>query len=89
MRFAPPLSVHAGHPRHHGIAVQHLVHFLGAQHQVGAAIVRDQEAEAVGMPLHLALDEIQLVHHANRLLAVAHDLAVALHGAQAARKQLA
>jgi len=40
------------------------------------------------MPLHLALDQVELVHHADRALAVAHDLAVAFHRAQTAREQV-
>ncbi len=40
------------------------------------------------MALHLALDQVELVHHADGALAVAHELAVALHGAQAALEQL-
>ncbi len=78
--------VHAALPHHHHIAVQHLVHFLLAEEHVGAAILRDQEAETVRMPLHLALDQVKLVRHANGAFAIAQDLPVAFHRAQTACK---
>ena len=80
--------VHAALPHHHHIAVQHLVHFLLAEEHVRPAVLRDQETESVGMALHLALDQIELFHHADIAFAIAHDLPVALHRAQAARKQI-
>jgi hypothetical protein len=40
------------------------------------------------MALYLAPDQIELVHHTNGALAVAHDLSIAFHGAQAAQEQL-
>ena len=86
--LAPAAPVLAADARHHGVAVQRLVHFLFAQHKIGTAVFRDQEAKAVGMALHLALDQVELVHHADGTLAVAHDLAVAFHGTQAAQEQL-
>ena len=60
----------------------------GAQEQVGAAVVRDHETEAVGVALHAPAHEAELVDDADRAAAVAHDLAVALHGGEAAREGL-
>ena len=88
LALGPPAPVHAALPHHHDVAVQHLVHLLLAEEHVRATIFRDQEAESVRVALHLTLDQVELVHHADRALAVAHDLAVALHCAQAARKQV-
>ncbi len=42
-----PTPIHARFPHHDVIAMQHLMHFLGAQKHIGATVIRDQEAEAV------------------------------------------
>ena len=39
--FAPTSPIQAAHARHHGVTVQGLVHFLGAQHQIGTTIFRN------------------------------------------------
>ena len=83
-----PTPVDAGFANQHNVAVQHLVHLLGTDHQVNAAVIRDQEPKAVRVALHLPLDQVELVGYADRPLAVAHYLTVALHGAQATREQL-
>ena len=87
--FAPTAPVEAGHPHEHLVAVQHAVHFLGRQIEVVAALFRHHETEAVGMPLDAALDQIELVRQAQLALAVEHQLAVALHRAEAALEQVA
>ena len=66
--------------------MQYLVHFPWIEEQVAAAVLGNEEAEAVRMPLHDAGDEIQLGCHAELALAVGHELAVALHCLDAARK---
>ena len=86
--FRAAAPVHAALPHHHHIAVQHLVHFLLAEEHIWPAVFRDQETVAIRMALYLALDQIELFHDADIALAIAHDLAVALHRAQAARKQI-
>ncbi len=84
MSFAPPARIDAAFARDHAVAVQHLGHFTRVQEQILAFAVSHQEAEAVGMALHPALDQIEFVDHANRVLAIAHDLAIAFHCGQTA-----
>ncbi len=79
--------VHTALAHHHHIAMQHLVHFLLAEEHIRTAVFGNQETETIRVSLHLALDQIEFVHHADGALAVAHDLAVALHRAQAAQEQ--
>ena len=64
--------------RRDAIAVEHLVHFARRQEQVGTARVGHQEAEAVGMPLYGAGDEVELRGEADLAFAVAQRVA-ALH----------
>ena len=68
--------------------MQYLLHLVGAEKNVLAALVGHEEAETIRMPLHAALDQVELIHHAHRMLAVAHDLAVALHRLEAAAKDV-
>jgi hypothetical protein len=68
--------------------VQDFAHFLGAEEEVLAAVIAHEEPEAVGVALHAPADEIQLFHHADRIPAVADDLAVALHRGEPARNAL-
>ena len=72
----------------HAVAVQHLVHFARRQEQVVAAVVGNQEAEAVGMALHRAGDEIELGDDAKLALAVDEQLAVALQRFHARIEQM-
>ena len=71
------------------VAVQDLVHFVRPEKHVGAAVVAHDKPEAVRVPLHLAGDQIELADHANRVAPVAHDLAIALHGAKPAFESFA
>src|SRR5207253_1268106 len=82
----------AGHAREDHVAVQRLVHLLGAEEEIGlsltarsstTAILGTQEPEAVGVPDDLALDEARLVGDEDRAAAVAHHLPVALHRMEA------
>ena len=73
---------------HRAIAVQHAMHLLRSQEQVVGAIVRHQKAETVRVPLHLAGNEIELADQADIALAIAHHLAIALHGIEAANKAI-
>ena len=75
---AAPIDADDTH--HHLVAMQHLAHFLGIEEQIVAAAFADDEAIGVGMTLYRAFDQIELVGNANRLFAIAHDLAIALHG---------
>jgi len=76
-------SIHAGHAHQHRVAVQRLVHLLGAEEEVVAAVVGPEEAEAVGVAHDLALDEARLVRQQQGAAPVAHHLALALHGGDA------
>ena len=87
--FEPAAAIHAGHAREHHVAVQRLVHLLRPEEEIVLAVLGTQEPEAVGMPDHLALDEARLVGDEDRAAAVAHDLAVALHGGHAPLEALA
>src|SRR5262249_8311862 len=51
------------------------------------AFFRDQEAVSVRMALHFPRDEVELGRDKKRALAVAQDLAVALHRGNAPRKR--
>ncbi len=76
-------AVRAGDAHHDAVAVQHLAHLLGTEKDVGLAVIAAQEAEAVGVALDAPLDEVGLGRQQVGVAAVAHDLAVALHRAQA------
>ena len=89
LAFGTAAPVGAGNARDHAVAVQHLVHFLRTEEEVGAAAVAHEEPESIGMSLHPAANQIEFRHHADRVAAVAHDLAVALHGGDAPRERLA
>jgi hypothetical protein len=69
--------------------MEHLVHFRGAEEQVGAAVVRDEEAEAVGVTLDGPADEVELGGDAELALAIHQELAVALHRVDAAEERVA
>src|SRR5258708_1652914 len=88
MPFAPAARIDAAFARDYPIAVQYLGHLTRMQEQVLSLTVAHQKAEPVRMALHFALDQIEFVDHANRILAVAHDLAVALHGTQTTLERL-
>ncbi len=88
MPFAPSARVDAAFARDHAITVQHLGHFTGMQEQVLALAIADQEAESIRMTLHPAPHQIELVDYADCILAIAHDLAVALHRAKTALERL-
>ncbi len=70
------------------VAVQDLVHLARRQPNVGTAVVGDAKAEAVGVAIDTPGDQVELVHQADRALAVAQDLAVALHGRQPSAKHV-
>src|ERR1035437_1173734 len=86
--FRTTAPVHASLPHHHHVAIQYLMHFLLGEEHVSTAVFRDQEAETIRMTLYFALYQVELVHHADGTLAVAHDLTVAFHRAQTAREQI-
>ena len=83
LAFGTAAAVLAGDAHDHAVAVQQLAHLLGAEEDVGLTVVATQEAEAVGVTLDAALDEVGLGRQQVGIAAVAHDLAIALHRAQA------
>ena len=77
-------GIHAGHAGHDPVAVHGLAHFIRRQEQVVAgAGVRAQEAEAVGIGDDGAGDQLHLARRHVAAAAVAQQLAVADHRAQA------
>ena len=84
LAFGTAAAVLAGDAHDHAVAVQQLAHLLGAEEDVGLAVVAAQEAEAVGMALDAAFDEVGLGRQQVGVAAVADDLTVALHRAQTA-----
>jgi hypothetical protein len=89
LAFGTALVVVAGDAREHDVAVEDAAHLARGQQQVGGAVVRDQEAEAVRMAGDAAADEFLLLHRLEGAAAVGLDLAVAHHGAQATGHGLA
>ena len=79
LALGPSAAIHSAHAHDRAVSVQHLVHFARVQEVVVAAVLGNEEAEAVGMPLHDANDEIELGDDAQFALAVGEQLAVALH----------
>jgi hypothetical protein len=77
--FGPAAAIDTDAASRGAIAVQQFVHLARRQEQVGTAIVGNQEAEAVGMTLDGAGDEVELGDDAELALAIDHQLAVALH----------
>ncbi|MCY1290883.1 hypothetical protein D9M70_400460 [compost metagenome] len=86
--FAAAAAVEAGYPCQRAVAVEHQAHLRRAEEQVIAAVVRDEEAEAVAMAGDAAADQVELVHRRVGAAAGIDKLAVALHGAQAAAQCL-
>lgn len=88
LAFAASAPVMAGHPCQGAVAVEHQAHLGGAEEQVVAAIVGDQEAEAIAVPADAAADQVQLVHRRVGATTRIDKLPVALHGAQATTQGL-
>jgi hypothetical protein len=82
----PPAAIDAGHAREHDVAVQHLLHLLLREEEIVLSIVGLEEPVAIGMTDHLAANEARLVGDEDRATAVAHDLPLALHRGETARK---
>ncbi len=82
--LAAATGIHARDAGHHPVAVHGLAHFIRRQEQVVAgAGVRAQEAEAVGVGDDGAGDQLHLARRHVAAAAVAQQLAVADHRAQA------
>jgi hypothetical protein len=68
--------------------VKHLVHFLCGKKQVGATLLRRQEAVAVRMPGHAPAHQVRLVRNQPVAATVLHQLRFARHGSQPALERL-
>ena len=80
LAFRPPPVVrpHAAHQ--HPVTMHDLGHLARRQEDVGAAIVRQHETEAVSMPRHAARNEVDATDQHQGALAPGQDLTVTLHG---------
>src|SRR5690606_4141537 len=86
--FATPAAVETGYAGEHAVAVEHQAHLRRTAEQVVTAVIRHHEAEAVTVTTDAATDQIELVHRRVGATAGIDELAVALHGAQAAPQRL-
>src|SRR3569833_1265782 len=86
--FAAAAAGDAEHAGECAIAVQHGAHLFGREEQVVAAFIGDEKAEAIGVTDDAAADQIHLLSQTVIALAIDDELAVALHGAQAAAQGL-
>ena len=82
--FQPAPGITAGDAHHGPVVVEKGAHLAGNEIDVVAALVRDQEAESVLVADDAPDDEVAPVDETEGVLAVAHELAVANHGPQAA-----
>ena len=87
--FGTSALVDADHAHRCAVTVQCLVHFLGPEKHVRSAVVGDQKAESVGVPLNLARDQIELGDDAELPLAVGHQLTFARHRCQTTFESIA
>ena len=77
LAFLAATPVKARQTRQHAVTVQNLAHLVLGQRQVRAAVVTDQKAEAIAMPLHLTGDQIGASRNQQQAGAIAHQLAAA------------
>ena len=87
--LATAALIGAAGTRQHLVAVEDLAHLASVQVQVLAALGRHQEAVALAARLHLAAHQVHARYRAVGAAAVAHQLPVALHRAQAPAQRLA
>src|SRR5690606_33420584 len=76
--LAAAAPVDADLTRHDAIAVQNLLHLARADEAVRPTVLAHEKAVAVGMSLHPATDEIELVDQAQRAAAVLHHATLVL-----------
>ena len=82
--FTATATVQAGNTRQGTVAIEHQAHLRRAHKQVVAAVIRDQEAEAVTMTGNAAEDQVELVHRRVGATTGVDQLSIALHGTQTA-----
>ncbi len=74
----------AGNPRQGDVAIEHQAHLRRAEEEVVAAVVGDQEAEAIAMAGDASAHQVQLVDGGIGATAGIDHLTIALHGTHAA-----
>ena len=80
LAFRPPPVVSPDAAHQHPVTVHDLGHLARRQEDIGAAIVRQHETEAVSMPRHAAGNEVDATDQHQGALAPGQDLTVTLHG---------
>ncbi len=85
--FGAAARVGAGPTHQDPVAMHDFLHLAGRQEDVAAAVVGNQEPEAVTMAGDLAGDQVDAADRHQPALAVLQDLAVALHRGQAAAQR--
>ena len=81
--FAACVAIHPHHSGHHAISVHQRAHLTGREEQIGAAVVGPDESESVTMSDDAPGHEVHAFHQPELPAAIADDLTVAFHCAQA------
>ncbi len=79
--FPTSTTIEPGNPRQTAVAVEDQAHLRGAEKEVVALVVGNEETEAIAMAADAPADQIQLVHRGIGAAPSVDQLAVALHGA--------
>src|SRR5690606_12729838 len=82
--FGATTAVSTGAAAQHAVAREGEAHLRRTEEQVLAAVIGHQEAEAVTMALDAAADQVELIHRRIGAAAGIDELAITLHGTQAA-----
>ncbi|VVO41215.1 hypothetical protein PS706_05921 [Pseudomonas fluorescens] len=82
--FTATATVQAGNPRQGTVTIEHQAHLRRAHEQVVAAVIRNQETEAVTMAGNAPQDQVELIHRRVSATAGIDQLSIALHGTQTA-----
>src|SRR5690606_16463882 len=86
--FAAAAAVEAGNAGQRPVAIEHQADLRRAEEEVVAAVVGNQEAEAVAVTADAPGDQVGLVDRGVGAAPGKDELSVALHGAQAAAQGL-
>ncbi|MDF2489079.1 MAG: hypothetical protein K0S77_1701 [Pseudomonas sp.] len=80
--FAAATAVDAAYPCQGAVAIEHQAHLRRAEEQVFAAVIGNQEAEAIAVARDATEDQVQLVYRGISAAPGIDQLAITLHGAQ-------
>ncbi|MNZ70202.1 hypothetical protein D3C78_885290 [compost metagenome] len=86
--LAATAPIEAGDPRQRAVTVEHQAHLRRAEEKVVAAVVGNEEAEAVAVATDAAADQVELVDRRIGAAAGIDKLAVTLHGPEATTQGL-